>query len=153
MKVSEFMTKDVISLSSEHTVEEAAKLMLEKNISVIPITDSAANLIGIITESDFIGKEAHIPHALAAVKRLLGQIFYDSGVENIFQKAKTLSLEKVMTKTPKTVEPDYTLDHVVNMMINFKLKRIPVVQNGKLVGIITRHDILKAFSLIKPMTL
>lgn len=153
MKVSEFMTKDVISLTADHTVEEAAKLMLEKNISVIPITDSAANLIGIITESDFIGRDAHIPHALAAIKRLLGQIFYDRGVENIFQKAKTMPLEKVMTTNPKTVDSDYTLDDVINMMITYKLKRIPVVQNGKLVGIITRHDILKAFTLIEPLTL
>lgn len=150
MKVSEFMTKDVIYLTPKHTVEDAAKLMLEKNISVVPIVDSAAHLIGIITESDFVGKDANIPHALVALKRLFGQIFYSNGVEDIFQKSKNVPLENVMTKNPKTVELDYTLDDVINMMIHYKIKRLPVIQNGKLKGMVTRHDVLRAFTLLKP---
>ena len=149
MKASEFMTKDVITLSSDKTVEEAAKVMLEKDISALPIVDSEFNLIGIITESDFVGKEANIPHALASIKRLLGQIFYFDNVETIFLNAKLMPLEKIMTKSPKTVQPDFTLTDIVNMMIRFNLKRIPVVDNKKLVGIITRRDILKAFTIIR----
>jgi CIC family chloride channel protein len=63
--------------------------------------------------------------------------------------AKLMPLEKIMTKSPKTVLPDFTLTDIVNMMIRFNLKRIPVVDNKKLVGIITRKDILKAFTMIR----
>jgi CBS domain-containing protein len=149
MKVYEFMTKDVISLKFNQTVEDAAQLMLEKNISALPIVDSESNLVGIITESDFVGKKANIPHALASIKRLLGQNFYLDDIESLFAKAKKSSIEEVMTRHPKTVSPDFSLTDVVNMMIRLNLKRIPVVQDKKLVGIITRQDIMKAFIMVK----
>lgn len=148
MIASEFMTGNVHSLTQDRTVMDAAKLMLEKNISNIPIVDENFRLVGIITESDFIGKDAHIPHALASIKRVLGQIFYNNGVEDVFNKVKSLPLEKVMTRTPHTVSPDHTLSDVVYLMNSHHLKRIPVVKDHKLVGIITRHDIIRAFTLL-----
>ncbi len=148
MKASEFMTKDVITLTPDRTVQDAASLMLEKNISVLPVVDSTSHLVGIITESDFIGKNANIPHALASIKRLLGQIFYHDGVEQIFKNAKTMALEEVMSHHPKVVSPDDSLNDVVDMMGKYNLKRVPVVKEGKLVGMITRHDILKAFTML-----
>lgn len=150
MKASQFMTKEVTSLTPDKTVEDAAAMMLEKNISVIPVVDSTLNLVGIITESDFIGKKAEIPHALASLKRLLGHIFYHEGVEDIFIQAKTMLLEKVMSRNPKTINPNDSLNDVVDKMSKYNLKRVPVVQDGKLVGIITRHDILRAFIMLKP---
>lgn len=152
MKVSEFMTKNVISLSTDKTVQDAAEIMIAKNISVIPVVDSNSKLVGIITESDFIAKDAEIPHALASIKRLLGQIFYHSDVENIFENAKTMTLDKVMSHNPRTVGPDDGLSDVVDMMSRFHLKRVPVVQGGELVGIITRHDIMRAFTMLKKLS-
>jgi CBS domain-containing protein len=143
------MTKNVIFLNPTQTVEEAAQLMLKKDISALPIVDSNSHLIGIITESDFVGKEANIPHALASIKRLLGQVFYFDEVESLFLKAKTMPVENIMTKFPKTVTPDFSLTDVVNIMIRHNLKRIPVVEDEKLVGIITRKDIMRAFTLVK----
>lgn len=149
MKVSEFMTKNVIFLNPTQTVEEAAQLMLKEEISVLPIVDAKSHLVGIITESDFVGKEANIPHALASIKRLLGQVFYFDDIETLFLKAKTMPVEQMMTKSPKTVTPDYSLTDVVNLMIRHNLKRIPVVEDEKLVGIITRQDIMRAFTMVK----
>jgi CBS domain-containing protein len=106
-------------------------------------------LVGIITESDFVGKKANIPHALASIKRLLGQNFYFDDIETLFAKAKKSPIEEVMTRHPKTVSPDFSLTDVVNMMIRHNLKRIPVIQDKKLVGIITRQDIMKAFIMVK----
>lgn len=150
MKAYEFMTKEVITLTPDKTVQDAATIMLEKNISVIPVVDSTSNLVGIITESDFIGKKAEIPHALASFKRLLGHIFYHEGVEDIFKEAKTMVLEKVMSRYPKTIHPNDNLNDVVDKMSKYNLKRVPVVEDGKLVGIITRHDILRAFIMLQP---
>lgn len=151
MKVSEFMIKNVYFLNQDQTILEAAELMMKQNISALPIVDSNQHLVGIITESDFIGKDAHIPHALASIKRLLGEILYMDGTEEIFQRAKNKPLKKVMSKNIRTIGPDYSLDEVINMMNKYKLKRIPVVQDEKLVGIVTRHEVVRAFTMIKPV--
>lgn len=149
MKVADFMTKEVITLTLDHTVEDAARLMLDKDISVIPIVDSKTRLVGIFTEGDFIGKNANIPHALASIKKVLGQISYSESIETLFQRSKGLALKKVMTESPKTIAPDCTLTDAVELMGRQHLKRIPVVENNELIGIITRRDIIKAFTMIE----
>lgn len=149
MLVSDFMNDDVVFLSQDQTVLDAAKLMMDKNISAIPIVDDEHHLVGIFTESDFTGKDAHIPHAMISLKRLLGQILYPQGTEEIYRKAKDLPLKDVMSTNPRSVELDYTLDDVVTVMNTYNLKRIPVVQGGKLMGIVTRHEIIKAFTMIQ----
>lgn len=146
MKVSDFMTKNVVSIEANKTVEDAARLMLEKNISVLPVVDSTSHLIGIITESDFIGKEANVPHAVGPVTRVLGQILYDGGVEEIYLKVKHYPIEKVMTRNPFTLRPNDNLSDVVSVMNSKKLKKIPVIEDNKLLGIVTRHDVVRAFT-------
>lgn len=148
MKVSEFMTKQVFTLSPENTVHEAALLMLEKNISAIPIVDGENKLVGIITESDFVGRNSNTPHALASLKKVLGHTYYSDGIEDIFKDADNMPVKKAMSDMPQSVDPDNSLDDVVYKMNRLNLKRIPVVLNGKLVGIVTRHDIIRAFSML-----
>ncbi|PIK14791.1 CBS domain-containing protein [Halobacteriovorax sp. JY17] len=146
MNVSEFMTKDVISCTEDNTVEEAAKIMCEKGFSVMPVVDSSGDLVGILTESDFIGRDANIPHALASIKTLFGQNFYFSDVEDIYKKSKQKKLSEIMTTNVKTVKAEQTLSDVVSLMSHNHLKRIPVLDGKKLVGMITRKDLLKAYN-------
>jgi CBS domain-containing protein len=122
--------------------------MLANGFSVVPIVDSRQHLVGIVTESDFVGKELKIPHALASIKRLFGQDFYIQDIEPIYQKAKSKKLSEVMSKNLVVVKPEDTLTDVVNIMIEKKLKRLPVVKDDKLVGIITRKDLIRAFAKV-----
>lgn len=149
MQVSEFMTTNVTSCNENETVEVAAKLMIEKGFSVLPVVDSSGVLVGILTESDFVGKEANIPHALVSIKKLFGTNVHLGDVEEIYKKAKTKKLSEVMAKNVKTIAKTATLSEVVNMMSSHNLKRLPVVDGGKLVGIVTRKDLIKAFGKIK----
>jgi CBS domain-containing protein len=146
MKASDFMTKDVKTCTIDQTVQDAANLMLENDFSVVPIVDAQGKLLGVITESDFISREVKIPHAMASLKHLFGQNFNSTDVEDIYKKAKTLTLDQVMTKDVKTCTPDESLNSVVSKMSEKNIKRLPVIDNGKLVGIITRKNILKAFN-------
>ncbi|MDY0359839.1 MAG: CBS domain-containing protein [Desulforegulaceae bacterium] len=148
MKISEFMTTDVISCFADTKLKEAAQLMIEKGLSVLPVVDSENRLKGILTESDFVGKEVEIPHALASVKMLFGQTHYQGNIEEVYKKAKDQPLEKVMTKNPVTISPDQTLTNLVELMSSRDLKRVPVVQDKKLVGIVTRKDLIKAFAMV-----
>ncbi len=149
MKASEFMTKNVLTCTTDQTVQDAATLMLENDFSVVPVVNASGELQGIITESDFISREVDIPHAMVSLKHLFGQNFNSSNVEEIYKKSKDLSLDKVMTKDVKTVSPDDSLDDVVGLMSKKNIKRVPVVENGKIVGIITRRNILQAFNDLK----
>lgn len=150
MLVEQFMTKDVVVCSEDMTVEEASKLMIAGNFSVLPvISSSSKQVVGIITESDFIGKEIEVPHALASIKQLFGQNFYFSEVEPIYQAAKSKKLKEVMTVGVKSVTPTTSLTDLVNFMIKNHLKRVPIIESGILVGIITRRDLVRAFSQIE----
>lgn len=149
MNVTEFMTKDVTTCRDTQTVADAAKAMLDLGVSVMPILDSSDKLVGIVTQSDFIGREVEIPHALASIKRLFGMDYNLADVEDIYKKAKSKPLSEIMSKNLTTVTPDYSLTAVVELMMKKQLKRIPVCEGDKLVGIVTRKDILKAFESVK----
>lgn len=149
MKASEFMTATVVSCNQNQTVEEAATLMAKHGFSVLPIVDDSGALVGIITESDFVSKVQNIPHALVSLKQLFGQSFHHTDVEDIYKQSKNKRLGDVMTKDPKTVSASSSLDDVVDFMSSKDLKRVPVLDDGKLVGIITRKNLIKAFNQIK----
>ncbi len=149
MKASDFMTKNVKTCTPNQTVQDAANLMLENDFSVVPVVDGDGNLQGIITESDFISREVKIPHAMVSLKHLFGQNFNSLDIEEVYKKSKDLTLDKVMTKDVKTVSPNDSLNDVVAHMSKKNIKRLPVVDNGKLVGIITRRNILQAFHDMK----
>ena len=116
MKVDKFMTKTVVTCNQNQTVEDAAKIMLEKGFSVLPIVNESQDLVGILTESDFVSKEEPIAHALVSIKKLFGQIFYFNDVESLYQKAKKKKVSEVMTKHPITLSPDSSLTEVINMI-------------------------------------
>jgi CBS domain-containing protein len=146
MGVSKFMTKDVISCNQNQTVADAAKVMIDKNIGGLPIVDDEGNLVGMITESDFVGKKVDVPHAMVSLTQLLGQTHYKGTVEEIFEKAKSSLLKDVMTTDPQTIDLPADLSVASSLMLKSNVSRLPVVDNGKLVGIITKRDILKSFA-------
>jgi len=145
VQVQDFMTRDVVTCSSEQSVEEAAKVMSQNRFSAIPVIDADNNLVGIITESDFVGRKLEVPHALASIKQLFGQAFYFQDVEKIYSDTKKKKLSSVMTSRVHSITPEASLNDIVNFMISKGLKRIPVTVDRKIVGIITRKDLLKAF--------
>lgn len=149
MIASDFMTKNVTTCTENQTVKEAATLMTDNGFSVVPVVDGDGNLVGIITESDFITKVQSVPHAMVNLRSLFGKSFNSTDVEQIYNESKTKKLSEVMTKNPKTVAPDATLDEVVKFMGEKNLKRIPVVDGGKVVGVITRSNVIKAFNQVK----
>jgi CBS-domain-containing membrane protein len=95
MKAKDFMTKNVITANSNLTIGDAAILMAQNGFSVLPVVDANFEIVGIITESDFVGKEKNIPHALASIKQLFGQIFYFREIEEIYEQSKGKNFQKL----------------------------------------------------------
>lgn len=148
MQVKEFMTTKLTTCSSDQTVKDAADLMTEKGISILPVVDADNKLLGIVTESDFIGKEIDVPHAMVSLKQLFGQTYHNQDIESVYRAARDTKLEKVMSKDVRTVDKESTLTSVIETMVAYHLKRLPVIEDGKLIGIITRKDLMKAFQML-----
>jgi CBS domain-containing protein len=140
MKVSDVMTRRVITISRHASILEAARLMLQKKISGLPVVDNKGKLIGIVTEGDFLRRaetatERTRPHWLEFIigpGRLADEYVHSHGRK----------VEEVMTPDPRTVTEDTPLEAVVHVMERNHIKRLPVVSGNQLVGIISRANLL-----------
>ncbi|HET8856479.1 MAG TPA: CBS domain-containing protein [Nitrososphaeraceae archaeon] len=117
--VRDIMTKDLLTISEKDTALKAAELMSEKGVSsLIVLSDDQP--IGIITERDFIKK--------VCLKEL---------------KLSTVKVGDMMSKIRTSASPDTSIDVAVQRMVNNRIRRLPIIDNGKLVGIITVTDLAK----------
>jgi CBS domain-containing protein len=144
MKASDVMTGDVVSIKPEAPILEAAQLMLERRISGLPVIDAAGTLVGIVSEGDFLrrsetGTQRKRPgwlEFLVGPGRLAEEYVHTSGRK----------VEEVMTSDVHIVDEDAPLEKVVYLMERHRIKRIPVVRNSKVVGIVTRANLMRALA-------
>jgi CBS domain-containing protein len=142
MNVADVMTRRVISVSPDATVEAAARLMLERGISGLVVVDDKEELAGVVTEGDLLrrdelGTERHRPWWL----RLLlspGRQAAD------FTRTHGRHVRDVMTVDVVTVPADASLEAVVETMERHRIKRVPVTDNNHVVGVVSRADLLRA---------
>jgi len=144
MKAHDIMTTNVVSVLPETPVRDIAALMVEKHISGVPVCSASGTLVGIISESDLLrrpelGTEKHRPRWLS---------FFTSTDEQAreFTKSHALHADEVMSKEVFAVNEDAPLDDVVELMEKHNIKRVPVIAHGKLVGIVSRVDIVRALA-------
>lgn len=143
MKVRDIMSQPVITAHEEASLEEVAKLMLEHEIGAVPVVDDRGRLVGIITESDFTGKERGFPFSAYRAPQVFGEWLEPDGLERIYAVARTRKAKEIMSAPVVTAEEDEPVTAVVERMIHYDLHRIPVVRDGVPVGMVTRHDLLK----------
>ncbi len=144
MKVADVMTRRVISVKPDTLVAEAARLMLQDNISGLPVIDSRNELVGIVTEGDFLrraetGTERQRPRWL---ELLLGP----GRLADEYVRTHGRKVEEVMTRDVVTVTAETPLDEAVRLMEQRRIKRLPVVSEGRVVGIVSRANLLQAFA-------
>ena len=144
LKVKDIMTTDVISVTPQTEIGHAAKLLLEKRINGVPVVDEKGTLVGILCESDLIIQQKKFPVPslftlldglvpLTSMKRLEAEV----------QKMSAAIVADAMTPNPLTVTPETTVEEVATIMVGRKFHTLPVVDEGRLVGIVGKDDILK----------
>jgi CBS domain-containing protein len=136
------MTKRVVSISPDASILVAADLMLKHHISGLPVIDNHAKLVGIITEGDFL-RRAEIdtePKRSSWLDALRGTS--DATAEYVHSHG--LSVKDVMTANPITVKEGTPLDEAVHLMENRNIKRLPVLRDGNIVGILSRANLVRA---------
>lgn len=142
MRASQIMTPDVLSISSDATIFEAAELLIGVGVSAMPVVDKAGKMVGIVSEADLIrraelGTEPH--------KSWLQRVFSDDAAaakEYVALNARRVS--DVMSRNVVSVGEDDTLGHVAETMARHKVKRVPVLRDGAIVGIVSRANLLQA---------
>lgn len=139
------MTARVVTVHPELPIAEAAQLMLDNNVSGLPVTDAAGSVVGIVTEHDLLrrhadGSRSQPPHWLQfMVKRL------EMADETArFHEAK---VAEVMTRNPMMVTEDTPIEEACRLIGKYGFKRLPVVRDGRLVGIVARADLVRALGI------
>ncbi|HHV17032.1 MAG TPA: CBS domain-containing protein [Gelria sp.] len=144
MLAREIMSRDVITVSPEEKVDKATRILLDNKISGLPVVDADYHVVGIITEKDLIVKasELKVPFYITLFDSI---IFLDNPIRfnNDVKKYIASQVKNAMTRKVFVVEEDTPVTEVVEIMQKRAINRVPVVRNDKLVGIITRNDILK----------
>lgn len=144
MLARDIMTREVITIRKDTTIEEIARLLVENNISGAPVVDEENRVIGMVTQTDLLYKD--IEPRFPAVVELLGGLIFLKGVKQYNEELKKLvatKAEDIMTKDMVTISEDTTVEEIAKIMVGKKINRIPVVTDGKLVGIVTRADMVR----------
>jgi len=148
MKASDVMARDVITVSPETGVDAAVKLLAEHDVSALPVIGESGELVGIISEADLIhraeiGTEKHRPwwlESMTAASTLAAE----------FTKAHGRKVGEVMTHDVVSVAEDTPLGEIAALLERRRIKRVPVVKDGRLVGIVSRSNLIQALASHKP---
>lgn len=150
-KVKDFMTKKVIAVTENETIEKLFKLMDKSGILGVPVVDNKRHVIGIITETDLIEHFTTLKEPRSV--NLLGSIVYLENIEAFNKNLKEHCAELVkdlMTSPVVTAKEEDTLLAIINRMSEHNLSRLPVVnRKNELTGIVTRSDVVHELAKIK----
>jgi CBS domain-containing protein len=147
LTVADIMETDVPTVTPEDTVESVLRLMHEHELPGVPVVNSGGRCVGIITEADLVmtGENAdlHLPHYFELFG---GLVFLESmdHFEEKLRKATAALARDLMTEDPITIEPSASVHEAARTISRSKHNRLPVVEHGRLVGVVTRVDVLEA---------
>src|SRR5262245_43271393 len=144
MKTADIMTRNVVAVQPETTVVQAADLMLAHRISGLPVVDRDGHVVGIVTEGDFLrrpetGTQRQRPRW---VQFLLGP----GRLAEEYVRSSSRKVDDVMTRSVHTIREATPLSDAVELMERHRIKRLPVLRDDKLVGIVSRANLLHALA-------
>lgn len=143
--VSEVMTRDVVTLAPDDSFEHAADVLTEHRIGAAPVVDAEGRLVGILEDEDLIVSEAKL-HAPTVISFLDMEIVLPSErrrFEEELRRAVGATVGDVMSREVLTAAPGDSLEDVATMMHDHDASHVPVVDDGRLVGIVARGDIIR----------
>ena len=148
MKAQDIMSRMVVGVRADTDIEQAIKIMLDRHMSGLPVLDKSESLIGIVTEGDFmqrpeVGVERRRP-------RWLQFLLSPGRLADEYTHTHGRKVEEVMTTEVITANMDTPLEDIIHLMSRNRIKRIPIVSGSKVVGIVTRADVLRALSTAIP---
>ncbi|SFT99053.1 CBS domain-containing protein [Halomonas saccharevitans] len=144
MQAADVMTTNVITVTPDSDVGEIASLLLEHGISAVPVVDADDRVLGIVSEGDLM---ARIEPEEDQRRSWWLKLFSAGGDAADYVKTHGRKAGQIMTANPLTVGENEPLHHIASLLEKRRIKRVPVVRDGKLVGIVSRSNLLRGFSL------
>jgi CBS domain-containing protein len=146
MKAKDVMTSPVVSVEADTTILQAVRIMLQRRMSGLPVIDKEGRLVGIVTEGDFLrraetGTQRRRP-------RWLEFLVGPGRLAEEYTRSHGRKVDEVMTPDPVTVTEDTALDDIVKLMEKRQIKRVPVVRGERVVGIVSRANLLHALASV-----
>jgi CBS-domain-containing membrane protein len=144
LKAKDIMAREVTTISPDTKTIDAARVLLDKRINGVPVVDGSGRLVGILCQSDLVAQQKKL--SLPSFFNLLdGLIPLGPGKnwEHEVQRIGASTVAQAMTASPMTVNPETTLDEIASLMVDKKFHTLPVLDQGKLVGVIGKEDILR----------
>jgi CBS domain-containing protein len=142
MNVESVMSRDVVSVVPTASIEEAAELMVEHGISGLPVVDETGALVGILSEGDLIMRQR------PRTELRWWEVFFADAerLARDYQKMTGTTVVEVMTRSVVCVRPDASIEAAAALLHEHNIRRLPVVANGRLVGIVSRADLVRAIA-------
>lgn len=144
MKASDIMETNIICIHPDTEITRAVEVLLNNHINGVPVVNDRDELVGILCQSDLIFQQKSIP--IPPIFTILDGIIPLSSSKKLdeqFQKISATRAADAMVRQVTTVRPDTPVSEIASLMVEKHFHTIPVVENGKLVGIIGKEDILK----------
>jgi CBS domain-containing protein len=144
MRVGHFMTRQVVTVAPDTPILEAAQLMLRHKIGGLPVVDASGRVVGLLSERDLLGRRKdddriERPHWL--------QLMLERAeLADLSARFRDRKVSDVMTRDPVTVSAASPIAEACRLIEEHGIKRLPVVEDGKLVGIIARADLVRALA-------
>jgi CBS domain-containing protein len=140
--IEEIMTRRVITVRPETTVQEAARLMFTHRVSGLPVVDAGGQVVGIVSDGDLIQRQRR-----PKVKPWW-RLFFENGEQlaREYRKVVGLTVGDVMTRPALVISPVFGIETAAAVMDNRQIRRLPVVRDGQLIGIVSRGDLVKALA-------
>lgn len=144
IKAKDIMEKDVITMTPDMEIKDAAKILLERHINGAPVVDYDGQVVGIICQSDLIAqqKKIHMPSVFTFLDGFIpmGSMKH---MEAEIKKISAMTVADAMTENPEIVSPETAIEEVASLIVDKGFHTIPVVENERIVGVIGKEDILR----------
>ncbi|MCX9014080.1 MAG: CBS domain-containing protein [Candidatus Methanoperedens sp.] len=153
MKIKDVMNKSIITCAPGDSIGEAARLLRENHISGMPVVESG-KIVGMVSEGDLLklfespesSGELWLPSPLEIIEIPIRSIMRLEETKKALENMTVKPVRDIMEKTVHTISQDDTLEEASTKITRYKVNRLPVVEKGKLVGIVARSDIIKGLS-------
>jgi CBS domain-containing protein len=141
MRVKDVMTSKIVSVSPQASVAEAIRLMVHSHVSGLPVIDATGKLVGVLSEGDLLRR---IEIGTTKKTHWLEHLFRPGHLADVYKQTHGRKVEELMSTDVSSIDQSLPLGSAVSLMEKRRIKRLPVTDGDKLVGIITRADFIRA---------
>lgn len=144
LKAKDIMSASPDTLTPGTDIATAARLLLDKKINGAPVVDDSGRLVGILCQSDLIAqqKTPAVPSYVTILDALI-PLPSSKDLDAELRKLSAATVEQAMTPSPRTVSPETPLEDIATLMVEKKLYTLPVLADGKLIGVVGKEDVLR----------